>query len=46
MSALELLRRRADDYELLAEWHVERVAAAPGQEAAAGALRGDRDRAP
>ena len=29
MTALELLRRRAGDYELLAEWHAERSASDP-----------------
>lgn len=30
MTALELLRRRASEYELLAEWHAERRRAIPG----------------
>ena len=38
MTALELLRRRASDYELLAEWHVERSAGDPRYGDAADAL--------
>ena len=33
----ELLRKRASEYELLAEWHVERAADDPRQGAAADA---------
>jgi hypothetical protein len=38
MTALELLRRRASEYELLAEWHVERSAGDPRYGDAADAL--------
>jgi hypothetical protein len=38
MTALELLRIRASEYELLAEWHVERSAADPRYGDAADAL--------
>ena len=38
MTALELLRRRASEYELLAEWHVERAAGDPRYGDAADAL--------
>ena len=38
MTALELLRRRASEYELLAEWHAERAAVAPRYGDAADAL--------
>jgi hypothetical protein len=31
MTALELLRSRADQYETLAEWHAERPALEPSQ---------------
>jgi hypothetical protein len=31
MTALELLRRRAFEYEVLAEWHAERSAVDPRQ---------------
>ena len=38
MTALELLRKRASEYELLAEWHVERAAGDPRHGDAADAL--------
>jgi hypothetical protein len=38
MTALELLRRRAYEYEVLAEWHVERAASDARRGAAADAL--------
>jgi hypothetical protein len=38
MTTLELLRRRAADYETLAEWHVERAAGDPRYGDAADAL--------
>jgi hypothetical protein len=38
LTALELLRRRAFEYELLAEWHVERSAGDPRYGDAADAL--------
>jgi len=37
MIALELLRRRAYEYEVLAEWHVERAADDPRRGVAADA---------
>ena len=46
MTLLERLRRRATDYEKLAEWHAERAAAgAPGM-GRRRRVRGDRDSAP
>jgi hypothetical protein len=38
VTALELLRRRASEYELLAEWHAERSAGDPRYGDAADAL--------
>ena len=38
MTALDLLRRRASEYELLAEWHAERAAGDPRYGDAADAL--------
>ena len=38
MKALELLRRRASEYELLAEWHAERSAGDPRYGDAADSL--------
>jgi hypothetical protein len=38
MTPLDLHRRRASDYELLAEWHVERSAGDPRYGVAADAL--------
>ena len=37
MTALELLRQRAHEYEVLAEWHVERAASDTRMGAAADA---------